>query len=118
MAVPGCNDAIAGLLLVATMIAPDPIMLRVSPRIAMAPATLTITVRVIPIASDREVYLTVDGPDYYRASAWLVESELGQPYTYDWVQYRDVPAGDYSVVATIGPVGDVRAWAGVMILVR
>lgn len=118
MAVPVCSDARAWLLLVASVIAPDPISLRVSPRVAMAPVTLTISVRVIPIASDREVYLTVDGPDYYRESAWLVESEPGRPHTYDWIQYRDVPAGDYYVVATIGPAGDVRAWVGVMVLVK
>ena len=76
---------------------------------ALAPCSVTIQIRAIPLVTDREIHVTAEGLLCYRASAWSIESSTA-PRTYR-VVWRDLPAGTYQVVAPIGPPGRVRARA-------
>lgn len=108
---------IEAVLIAAAVAAPDPVALHVSPRVALEPATITVRVRVIPIETDRHVILVVDGPNYHRESAWELDRPV-RPRTYDGIVYRGLPAGDYLVLAAVGPAGDVRAVVQASVLVR
>jgi hypothetical protein len=82
-----------------------PITVTVFPEIGMAPATIRISVHIVPTDTDTVVNVEVDGPDYYRASAWPVETSTRQTI---WL-LRDLPAGRYEVRATIGTAARARA---------
>lgn len=90
---------------------PPAISLKVSPpHFAIAPAYVTVQVRLRPEESDREVVVTADGPDFYRRSAWTIDGAKA-PRLYNPIVYLDVPAGIYQIVATVGTVQYIRAWA-------
>jgi hypothetical protein len=82
--------------------APKSIAISVSPRLAFAPANLSIQVRVHPSPDDRWIDVQTDGGDFARRSAWSIEPSRTL-YRVDW---RAVPAGDYAIVARLGH-GDV-----------
>lgn len=84
-----------------------PIVLTVNPSIAFAPATLTISVRVHPEPSDRQVQVVVDGESFSRLSRWTIDPEHC-PALFSY-PLKDLPAGSYEVRAEIGDWTSVRA---------
>jgi hypothetical protein len=78
--------------------APQPIAISVSPRLAFAPANLSIQVRVHPSPDDRWIDVQTDGGEFARRSQWSIEPSRTL-YRVDW---RDVPAGDYAILARLG----------------
>lgn len=84
-----------------------PVTMRLSPRMAFAPAVVRTTVRVTPHRDNRLLRLTLDSPDYYRSSDVQLDG-AGAPsaHYFDW---GSLPPGAYSVVATVfgadGPRG-------------
>jgi hypothetical protein len=82
--------------------APRPIEVKVSPRIAFAPASLVIQVRVHASPEDRWIDVQTDGAEFARRSQWSIEPDRTL-YRVDW---RALPAGDYDVCARLGH-GDV-----------
>lgn len=89
---------------------PKPLQLRVRPTLAFAPSSLSVEIRVQPIASDRVLLVTADnGEDFLRSSGWTLEGANG-PKLYSWF-WRDVPAGEYAIVAGIGNGREWRATA-------
>lgn len=90
--------AILFTLLHFAVAAPKPIQLSISPRIAFAPATLAIRVRVHPNEQDRWILVVADGENYSRLSEWQIEGDRAL-YSFVW---PNVGAGEYDVVARIG----------------
>lgn len=85
--------------------APKPIQLQISPRVAFAPATLAIRVRVHPNEQDRWILVVTDGPNFYRRSDWEINpNQITYP-----VIWPNVPAGAYDVVAKVGHGDTVTA---------
>jgi hypothetical protein len=78
--------------------APKPIEIHVSPRLAFAPASVTIQVRVHPSPDDRWIDVQTDGGEFARRSQWTIEPDRTL-YRVDW---RALPAGDYDIVARVG----------------
>jgi hypothetical protein len=78
--------------------APRPIEINVSPRLAFAPANLSIQVRVHPDPSDRYITVRTDGGDFARSSSWSIEPDRVL-YRVNWTA---VPAGEYDIQALIG----------------
>ena len=85
--------------------------------VKFAPATIEFQVRIHPVDSDREewVLLCDVGDDEpctqqhnERNSSRSIEGRAADPL---WVPkpWRQVPGGEYAVVATIGPKGRIRA---------
>lgn len=70
----------------------------VAPRIAFAPADLTVTVRVQPNAENRNLIIEADGGDYRRTDVPL-EGESA-PIS-NRIEWRGIGAGDYIVTASV-----------------
>lgn len=83
--------------------APKPIELHISPRIAFAPASLAIQVRVHASPEDRWINVVTDSGEFYRRSDFSIEPDRTL-YRVDW---RALPAGEYDVIAVIGH-GDIE----------
>lgn len=83
------------------------IALRVSPLISFAPATVTIQVRVHPEPSDRQIVVQLDSGEFGRRSEFTIDGDKG-PRLYSWT-LRDLPPGQYEVVAQIGDWTHARA---------
>lgn len=93
------------LLLVHAVVADKALRLKVSPATSFEPAKLAIQVRVQPTIDDRWITVAMDNGDYRRVSGFTIEGDR-MFYTVDW---RDVPAGEYDVVAAIGHGSVTRA---------
>lgn len=94
-------------LLGAATLKPEPIRLIVSPRAAIAPVDLLVTVRVTPASQNRQVTVSMDGEQFYRSSAWTLDGDSA-PAVFS-VSWRSVPAGDYFVRAELMAAGG-RFW--------
>lgn len=94
------------LLLAHLAIGNKAIELAVSPRLAVqGPVTLSLRVRVHAEPQDRWITVQMDDGDFRRESTWAPDPNRTL-YTFNW---RDVPGGDYEVVAAIGDAEHVRA---------
>lgn len=84
---------------------PKPLELTVSPRLGIAPRDLAIRVRVRPdLEQDRWIRVELDSFTFYRVSQWDIGND--QPLYVYWI--KDVPAGEYSVVASMGREDRIR----------
>jgi len=101
---------IAALALAATspLKAGERLMMRVSPNVAMAPATVVVTALAQPDAANRALQIQLDSPEYYRNS--LMEMDGNKADASRTVRYEGVPGGIYEIRATLlGPGGEKRA---------
>lgn len=96
------------LILLAWLFTAPPIQLLVYPSVALAPATIRIQVRMQPVATDRLVRVVADAEAFYRSSEWEIEGDRAPRLTPRWA-IVDVPAGEYTIVATIGSRTQMRA---------
>ncbi len=104
--------ALAALGLVALLEAPtfanQPIAVRVTPHVALEPATLSIDLIVERNSDNRALQLSVESDNYYRSS--LVQLDGDDAPRVTTVRYGSVPAGSYEVKATVlGPGERARA---------
>jgi len=84
------------------------IELTVRPRIALAPADVSLTIRLVPDMLDRYVRVWTDGENYSRSSSFSVEpSEKPQFFTVEWMR---VFGGEYDITASVADQrGIIRA---------
>jgi hypothetical protein len=82
----------------AVLTEPKPIALKVRPLIAFAPTDVFLQVRVVPSGDDRWISVVMDSGEFSRRSDWTIEGDRPL-YSFWW---KDVPAGDYEIVARIG----------------
>jgi hypothetical protein len=90
---------VAVLLLTLPMGATERVALRVTPNVAFAPATVSITTRIEPDRASRAMEVVVDSLDYYRSSFVQLDGEHA-PRS-NRFEFRDLPGGDYFVSATL-----------------
>jgi hypothetical protein len=103
------------LLALLLALLPD-ISLKVTPpHQGFAPATITVQVRLIPVDTDRLLCVTVDGTDYYADSDTTMEG-ASSPKLYPVVWYRDLPAGEYRIKASVGDGRTSRAVAHAIVV--
>jgi hypothetical protein len=88
-------------------LAVDPLDVRISPRVAHAPATVQITVAIEPESSNRYAVIEAEGELFSRSSMIQLEG-AESPRIHD-IQYRGLPAGHYVVGVTLFSSTDVRA---------
>ena len=81
--------------------------MRVTPRMAGGPATVTITVTVAPNETNRILVIENDSSAYYRSSA--VQLDGKQAARTHVIRFRGVPPGEYTVTASIHGTEGVRA---------
>jgi hypothetical protein len=88
----------------------------VSPAVALAPALVRILVNVEPAPGNRLLEIVAESGEYLRSSSLPLEGARASRF--HRVEYRAVPAGAYTVVATlIGDDGEVSASAIETVLV-
>jgi hypothetical protein len=81
-----------------------PVTMRLSARMAFAPAVIRSVIRVAPHADNRRLRLTLDSPDFYRSSD--IELDGASAASAHYFNWSALPAGSYTVVATLfGPDG-------------
>lgn len=88
-------------LLIALAVAPGvaPVTLSVLPRVAMAPASVRLTIRVEPNADNRWLAVDVTGANYQRSSGReLAGADAARLYQF---LYEGLPTGTYAIAATV-----------------
>jgi hypothetical protein len=78
-----------------------------SPIVAFAGADLRVIVRVQPDAGNRRLQLSVDAPTFYASTERQLDGMEGaRAHTFN---VRELPAGDYQIVATLEGSDGVRS---------
>jgi hypothetical protein len=73
--------------------------MRVSPRQALAPVNLRVSVRIEPNADNRVLTIVADSPEFYRSSQIQLEGDRA-PKTVT-IEYPNVPGGEYEVTSVL-----------------
>ena len=82
--------------------------MKVSPRQALAPVNLRVSVRVEPNAENRVLTIVADSPQFYRSSQIPLEGDRA-PRTFT-IEYPNVPGGQYDVTSVLfNSIGRERA---------
>jgi hypothetical protein len=79
--------------------AAERLSLRVSPAVALAPATLRVRATIEPKDENRSIEIIAESEDFYRSSEVSLEGERA-PRT-NLLEFRGVPAGSYQVRAIL-----------------
>jgi hypothetical protein len=99
-----------GFLLVASaspLGAGEPLAIKVTPAVALAPATLWVRASVESHAGNRAVEVVVDSPDFYRSSLIELEGESAPRTTV--FELRNLPRGRYVLTTRLlGASGQIR----------
>ena len=77
----------------------DRVAVRVSPRIAFAPADLTVLAKLERHPENRVMEIVAESEDFYRSSEIPLEGELAAKATF--VRFQGLPSGRYSVSVTV-----------------
>lgn len=78
-----------------------------SPVVAFAGADLRVVVRVTPDAGNRRLQLSVDAPTFYASTERQLDGMEGaRAHTFS---VKELPAGDYQIVATLEGSSGVRS---------
>jgi hypothetical protein len=102
--------AALGLAATSPLRAREPLTMRISLAVAMAPATLVITTMTDPNTANRALQIQVESRTYYRSSMMEVDGEKAASSR--TVHYEGVPGGTYEIRATLfGIDGKMRAEA-------
>ena len=98
---------LAALALMAFRIEAGPrIAIRVSPAVALAPATLTVRTTIEPSDQNRMLSIEVDSAGYRRTSEIPLDGKSSQRTVV--VELREIPTGLYEVRAIlVGPSGPI-----------
>jgi hypothetical protein len=81
----------------------------VSPELAVAPAFLTVRVRVDAAPENRRLQVVAESESYYRSSEVQLEGETGEPLSV--FEFRGLPTGVYQVTGVLIGANGPRATA-------
>jgi hypothetical protein len=82
--------------------------MNVSPRQALAPVNLRVSVRIEPNADNRVLMIVADSPEFYRSSQIQLEGDRA-PKTFR-IEYPNVPGGEYQITSVlVNSMGRERA---------
>ena len=100
-----------GCFLVTGIMAADAgesLSMKVSPRQALAPVNLRVSVRIEPDADNRALMIVADSPLFYRSSQIQLEGDQA-PKTFT-IEYPNVPGGQYEITSVlVNSTGKQRA---------
>jgi hypothetical protein len=95
----GRHQYIAGLLFACLLVGAstldgrEPIRMRVSPMVAMAPGFLTVRVNIEAAAENRTLQVVAESPDFYRSSQIQLNGAQAAPIAV--FEFRNLPSGFY-----------------------
>lgn len=82
--------------------------MKVSPRQALAPVNLRVSVRIEPNTANRVLMIVADSPQFYRSSQIQLEGDRA-PRTFS-IEYPNVPGGSYEITSVlVNSLGRERA---------
>jgi hypothetical protein len=88
----------------------QPLSLKVTPSVAMAPATVRVLATIEPDEQNRLVEFVAESDDFYRSSHILLEGDRARRT--NQLELRSLPPGSYEVTVTLkGPGDTTRATA-------
>jgi hypothetical protein len=87
----------------------EPLRMRVSPAVAMAPGFLTVRVSVEAAAENRSLQVVAESPDFYRSSQIELDGAQAAPLAV--FEFRNLPSGLYQVTGVLVGVSGPRATA-------
>jgi hypothetical protein len=91
---------ISGTVLIASSLdAGEALALRVSPSVAIAPATVVVNAAAVQDSDNRGLRIQIESAEYYRCS--VIQLDGDQAPTTTTVRYEGVPGGVYEVQATL-----------------
>src|SRR5437867_2497089 len=86
----------------------ETLSMRVSPREALAPVNLRVSVRIEPHADNRALVIVADSSEFYRSSRIPLEGDQAPRVV--TVEYPNIPGGQYDVVGMlVNSMGQQRA---------
>ena len=86
----------------------ESLAIKVSPAMALAPATLFVRASIEPHADNRSVEVVVDSEEFYRSSQIQLEGENAPRMTI--FELRNLPRGRYVLTTRLfGPSGQIRS---------
>jgi hypothetical protein len=88
----------------------EPLRMRVSPAVAMAPGFLTVRVNVEAAAENRLLQVVAESPDFYRSSEIQLNGAQAAPLAV--FEFRNLPSGLYQVTGMLVGVHGPRATVG------
>ena len=94
-------------LLAPTLDGREPLQMRVTPLMAMAPGFLTVRVIVEASAENRSLQVVAESPDFYRSSQIQLDGAQATPLSV--FEFRDLPTGLYEVTGVLVGVNGRRA---------
>ena len=96
--------SLAVLLAVSTLDGREPLRMRVTPAMVMAPGFLTVRVNVEAAVENRSLQVVAESPDFYRSSEIQLDGARATPLAV--FEFRDLPTGLYEVTGVLsGPNG-------------
>jgi hypothetical protein len=110
--------AVSAAAILATASAPgaqDVVELRIRGRYFSDPATVRITVAVEPNADNRTLRVEADGDRLYRSSEVVLEGENGKKI--HTVEFKNLPAGYYTIRAEVLSRAQIRGAAEELVVV-
>ncbi len=84
--------------------ASEPLSLKVTPSVAIAPATVRVLARIEPDTQNRMVEIVAESDDFYRSSQIQLEGDRARRTSL--IELRSLPAGAYDVRVTLKGPGD------------
>ena len=97
------------LLAVSTVNGGEPLQMKVTPAMSLAPGFLTVKVRVEAAPENRRLQVVAESADYYRSSEISLDGANGAPLNV--FEFRDLPTGLYHVTGTLVGTRGLRARA-------
>ena len=86
----------------------ESLAIKVSPAMALAPATLFVRARIEPHADNRSLEVVVDSEEFYRSSQVQLEGDQAPVMTL--FELRNLPRGRYVLTTKLfGPSGQIRS---------
>lgn len=111
----GALSAAALLATPLAVAAQDVVEIRMRGKYFSDPATVRITVAVEPNADNRALRIEADGDRLYRSSEVVLEGENGKKI--HTVEFRNLPAGHYTIRAAVLSQASVRGAAEELVVV-
>lgn len=97
------------LLLVGSVNGGDPLRMRVSPVVALAPGFLTVVVIIEADSANRWLEVVAESPDFYRSSQIQLDGDRAPRF--NRVEFRNLPTGLYQVTGVLIGTNGPRAMA-------
>src|SRR5215470_1245529 len=77
----------------------DAIRMQVTPALSVAPAFLTVRVRVEAAAENRGLQVVAESADFYRSSEVQLEGDRGESLSV--FEFRNLPSGTYQITGVL-----------------